>query len=89
MEAVPMASEAKAKTAKAKRSPRRKRAAKSVGLEPGDCAIGVTAELASIAERVEPEGGRVLATYRDPLGGHALLLAVMPIDRIQPTHLPA
>ena len=80
-----MASEVKAKTASAKRSTRRKRAPKSVGLEAGDCRIGITAELAPLAERVEREGGCVVATYRDPLAGHPLLLAVIPIDRIQPT----
>src|SRR5690242_3373898 len=79
-----MAGASKAKT-KAKRAMRRKRASKSAGLEPRDCSIGVTAELAPIAERVEREEGRVVASYRDPLGGKALLLAVLPIDSIQPT----
>ena len=27
----------------------------------------------------------MLATYREPLGGHALLLAALPIDQVVPT----
>lgn len=42
-------------------------------------------ELQPVAAKVEQEGGAVLATFRDPLGGHALLMAALPIDRVQPT----
>src|SRR5579871_5344824 len=70
---------------KKKRTVRRKRAAKSAGLAPRDCATAITPELAPISERVEHEGGCVVTTYLDPLGGKALLLAILPIDRIQPT----
>src|SRR5688500_8040184 len=80
-----MPGEAKAKSGKSKRPTRRKRPSKSTGLEPKDCSIGVTPELAPIVERVEQDGGLVVASYRDPLGGHALVFAVIPIDRIQPT----
>ncbi|HEX5386526.1 MAG TPA: ParB/RepB/Spo0J family partition protein, partial [Gemmatimonadales bacterium] len=31
------------------------------------------------------DGGRVLAAYRDPLGGHWQVLAALPIDRVEPT----
>src|SRR5439155_6449327 len=51
----------------------------------GECAIGVTPELEPIAQRLQSEGGCVIAAYRDPLGGHALLLAGLPIERVQPT----
>jgi ParB family chromosome partitioning protein len=34
---------------------------------------------------VEQEGGAVLAGYRDPLGGHPLLVAILPIDHVEPT----
>jgi ParB family chromosome partitioning protein len=34
---------------------------------------------------VEKEGGLVLSSYRDPLGGRPLLFAILPIDRVQPT----
>jgi ParB family chromosome partitioning protein len=64
---------------------RRKRTAKSTGLDPADCSMAVTTELSSVAERVEQQGGCVLASYRDPLGGHSLILAALPVDAIQPT----
>ena len=59
---------------------------KSAGLEPEEVADGSPpAALKKLADDVEAEGGRVLASYRDPLGGHWLSLAVLPIDRIEPT----
>ncbi len=79
-----MAGESKAPVKK-KRAPRRKRASKSAGLEPRDCTIGITPDLAPAAEQVRRAEGSVIASYRDPLGGNALLLAVLPIDRVQPT----
>src|SRR5690606_41609492 len=45
----------------------------------------VPAEVEAVGERVERAGGQVLARYRDPLGGRWLVLAVLPIDRIEPT----
>jgi ParB family chromosome partitioning protein len=41
--------------------------------------------VAKVAARIEHDGGSVLATYRDPLGGHWQLLAALPIDRVEPT----
>jgi ParB family chromosome partitioning protein len=43
------------------------------------------AAMVKLAEEVSAEGGHVLASYREPLGGHWLSLAVLPIDRIEPT----
>jgi ParB family chromosome partitioning protein len=68
-----------------KRRVPRKRKPGTVGLAPADCRIEITDTLEPLAERVNHVGGAVLAAYRDPLGGHPLLLAVLPIDRIQPT----
>jgi ParB family chromosome partitioning protein len=52
---------------------------------PADCAINITGELTPLAERIQAKKGCVVGTYRDPLGGHALLLAILPIDAIEPT----
>ena len=38
-----------------------------------------------LSRAIEEDGGAVLATYRDPLGGHWQLLAALPIDRVEPT----
>lgn len=67
-----------------KRAPR-KRSAASAGLAASECRIEVSGDLAPLSERVDDAGGAVLAAYRDPLGGHPMLLAVLPIDRVQPT----
>lgn len=42
-------------------------------------------ELAALADTVRGDSGAVLGAYREPLGGHALLLVSLPIDRVQPT----
>jgi ParB family chromosome partitioning protein len=83
--AVAMAGQAKAKATRSTRPSRRKRAAKSTGLEPAESLISITDELRPVAERIQGKDGCVLASYRDPLGGHALIFAVLPIDAIQPT----
>jgi ParB family chromosome partitioning protein len=38
-----------------------------------------------LSRSIEEDGGSVLATYRDPLGGHWQVLAALPIDRVEPT----
>ncbi len=55
-------------------------------LTPGELAIGeLSGELRSLADSVAEDGGAVLAAYREPLGGHALLLCALPIARVAPT----
>jgi len=43
------------------------------------------AAVTSLASRIEGDGGSVLATYRDPLGGRWQILASLPIDSVDPT----
>jgi ParB family chromosome partitioning protein len=38
-----------------------------------------------LAAQVEDDGGAVLGRYRDPFGGTPLLLAALPVDRVEPT----
>jgi ParB family chromosome partitioning protein len=42
-------------------------------------------EVVALADDVRADGGAVLATYREPLGGHALLLVALPIGMVAPT----
>jgi ParB family transcriptional regulator, chromosome partitioning protein len=42
-------------------------------------------ELQALAEAVEADGGAVLASYREPLGGHALLFAALPVALVDRT----
>jgi ParB family transcriptional regulator, chromosome partitioning protein len=42
-------------------------------------------ELSRLTEAVQADGGTVLASYRDPLGGNWQLFAALPIDLVEPT----
>jgi ParB family chromosome partitioning protein len=64
----------------------RKAAAGSRGLLPGECLAGDLDSLSlEVKEKIEKEGGQVLAAYRDPLGKNALILAVLPLASVEPT----
>ena len=73
----------------AKRAPvRRPRKAKAGtrGLTPAESRLeqpeGVAAAAAAM---VEQSGGFVVGLYKEPLGGHQTLVAILPIDKIEPT----
>ncbi len=69
-------------------TPRRRRGVKltPAGLTPAALALDpLPADLTPLAEAVAGDGGRVLAAYREPLGGHPLLLVALPLDQIVPT----
>ena len=73
------------KRAPARRRPRKAKAG-SRGASPADCRLeALSPELQQLAKLVEGEGGVVAGQYRDPLGGHPLMLAVLPIDAVEPT----
>ena len=63
----------------------RKAAAGSRGLNPQDCLVEDGDFEKDIKERIEREGGVVLAAYRDPLGKNPLLMAILPLDKVEPT----
>lgn len=59
---------------------------KPTELTPGELRLaGIPGELADLAAAVEREGGAVLSAYREPLGGHTLLFAALPVDKVEPT----
>jgi len=69
----------------AKRAPK-KAAARSRGIEPQACRLDAAeSEIAAITRRIEAEGGAVLGTYREPLGGNPVVFASLPIDKVEPT----
>jgi ParB family chromosome partitioning protein len=71
-----------------KPSTRRKKAtALSLGLAAPETARISAADpaLDALAAAVTRDGGAVLARYRDPVGGKPLLLAPLPLDRVEPT----
>ena len=80
-------SKAKGK-AKASGTPRRRKGVKLRPTELGPLDLRLTdpsPDVQALAAAVEGDGGSVLATYREPLGGHALLLVALPIERVVPT----
>ncbi len=73
------------KRAPARRRPRKAKAG-TRGLTPLECRLdSLSGEAEQAKNRVEGEGGMVLGWYSDPLGKNALILAILPIDRIEPT----
>jgi len=72
-------------TTKRKRTPR-KAAAASRGIKPEECLLdAASGDVAAVRRRIEDEGGVVLGAYRDPLGGNPMVLASLPIDKVEPT----
>ncbi len=73
-----------------KRAPAKRRARKATagsrGLAPADCrAEALAGEAAEVRARIEREGGLVVGAYYDPLGKQPLIVAVLPVDRVEPT----
>jgi ParB family chromosome partitioning protein len=67
------------------------RARKGVKLKPTELGpadlriVDPPEELAALASAVEAAGGAVLAPYREPLGGHALLFCALPVEKVDRT----
>ncbi|HEV2991066.1 MAG TPA: ParB N-terminal domain-containing protein, partial [Candidatus Angelobacter sp.] len=73
-----------------KRAPARRRPRKAKpetkGLGPADCRLEKPeGAVAPIAELVEKSGGCVVGLYKEPLGGHPVLISILPIHAIEPT----
>ena len=76
----------KRKRAPARRKTPKKAAPRTRGIQPSECRVETMSPLAAdVAQRVADEGGQVIGCYVEPLGGNPLLLAALPIDRVEPT----
>ncbi len=65
---------------------RRTSAGVSTGLAATELqAAAPPGEVAELHREVEQDGGKVLAVYREPYGGHWVALAAMPIELVEPT----
>src|SRR5690242_19460091 len=42
-------------------------------------------EVTALAEQVARDGGEALAVYRDPIGEHWQIFALLPLDLVEPT----
>src|SRR5512133_640626 len=69
----------------------RPRKRKGVKLEPTELAPAQLVlgerppEVEALAKQVEADGGAVLAAYREPLGGNAILFVALPVDKVERT----
>src|SRR5688500_12313773 len=70
------------KRAPAKRRPRKAKAG-TRGLTPQECRLDDLPK--EITERVASVGGHLLGSYSDPLGKQPVLVAILPIDSVEPT----
>src|SRR2546425_4247318 len=74
------------KTAAKRKRASRKAKPKTKGLEALDCKLEISAEpLREVVTRVQKQGGAIVGSCRDPLGGSPLAIAVLPVDSIEPT----
>jgi ParB family chromosome partitioning protein len=65
---------------------RRKLAGKSTALEPKELlAAPAPGSLQDLEKTIEDDGGKVIAAYREPYGGHWLVIAALPIEQVEPT----
>jgi ParB family transcriptional regulator, chromosome partitioning protein len=69
-----------------KKPVRRKKAAPaSVGLTTAEVGNVTTPVVKDLSAQVEHDGGVVIGAYNDPFGGLPLLIAALPVDRVEPT----
>ncbi|RMH10096.1 MAG: chromosome partitioning protein ParB [Nitrospirae bacterium] len=68
------------------RGRRRKLAGTAIGLGAKELTAATPSpEITTLYRAIEQDGGTVLATYREPFGGHWVMLAALPIDQVEPT----
>jgi ParB family chromosome partitioning protein len=71
---------------KPRASKKPKAAPGSAGITAEDAVAGSpSAEIVAVESKVRAVGGSIVGHYREPLGGHWVVLAVLPIDQVEPT----
>src|SRR5207244_12254164 len=73
------------KRAPAKRRPRKAKPG-TRGLTPAESRLESLSGVAQeVAERIDSVGGQLLGSYSDPLGKQPVLMAILPIESVEPT----
>src|SRR5687767_12265376 len=73
------------KRAPAKRRPRKAKAG-TRGLTPAETRLDeLSGEAQEVASRIESVGGQLLGAYSDPLGKQPILVAILPVEAVEPT----
>jgi len=74
-----------AKPAPARRRPRKAQPG-TKGLVPTECRFEEPASIApEVTAAIAKAGGCVVGSYKEPLGGHPVLISILPIDAVEPT----
>ncbi len=68
---------------KARKAPRKKVEAQSKGL--GAKEMSAPLDGLELAKLIEADGGTVVGSYKEPLGGKHVVIAALPIDQVEPT----
>lgn len=74
---------AKKQIKKPRKAPRKKVAAGSKGLAATD--TSASTEGLTLIDDIKADGGSVVGSYKDPLGGTTVVVAALPIDKVEPT----
>jgi len=74
-----------AKAAAKPRTKRKKQAPEPTGLLPGETRTKPPPHVEALAREIEDDGGVALAPYREPLGGHWVILAALDLSQLEPT----
>ncbi|HMK74500.1 MAG TPA: ParB N-terminal domain-containing protein [Myxococcaceae bacterium] len=82
---MPKSSRTARQVAKKRKAPVRRRKATVRGLPAGKLLEDVPEAARALAEAIAADGGTPIAAYRDPLGGHGVVFAALPLDKVQPT----
>jgi ParB family chromosome partitioning protein len=65
---------------------RRKPAGAAIGLAATELqAAAPPGEVAALHRAIEDDGGKALAVYREPFGGRWVVMAALPIEKVEPT----
>src|SRR5215813_15542191 len=73
------------KRAAPKKRPRKAKPG-SKGLGPAECQLlEPSGSAAEIVVAIQKAGGCVVGSYKDPLGGHAVVVSILPIETVEPT----
>jgi ParB family chromosome partitioning protein len=73
-----------AKTTRKPRS-RKKKPAEPIGLLPGEVPGKPPPSVETLCREIEADGAAPLAAYREPLGGHWVVFAAIPLEQVEPT----
>jgi ParB family chromosome partitioning protein len=75
-----------AKPAAKRKRASRKAKPKTIGLDAAESRLDESsAAIREVVTRVSSVGGTIVGSFRDPLGGTLLTIAIVPIDSIEPT----